>query len=94
MVGLDNIANEITGGAPTIELVTELSMNLITIDTSDASPAMNFPATWRFYSACFFGGSFDLFFLITRSPLVMPVKKSKKSTFDLSVGLPNLLMDR
>ena len=79
MVGLDNIANEIWGARRQSGLLQGfIYKDLITIDTSDASPAMNFFSSLEVFIALVFLWIFDLFFLITRSPLVMPVKKSKK----------------
>ncbi len=79
MVGLDNLANEIWGARRQLGLLQGyIYKDLITIDTSDTSPAMNFFSSLEVFIALVFLWIFDFFLLVARSPLVMPSKRSKK----------------
>ena len=79
MVGLENLANEIWGGRRQSGLLQGyIYKDLINIDTSDTSPAMNFFSSLEVFIALVFLWIFDFFLLVTRAPLVMPAKRSKK----------------
>ena len=79
MVGLENLANEIWGGRRQSGLLQGyIYKDLINIDTSDTSPAMNFFSRLEVFIALVFLWIFDFFLLVTRAPLVMPAKRSKK----------------
>ena len=79
MVGLDNLADEIWGARRQLGLLQGyIYKDLITIDTSDTSPAMNFFSSLEVFIALVFLWIFDFFLLVARSPLVMPSERSKK----------------
>ena len=79
MVGLENLANEIWGGRRQSGLLQGyIYKDLINIDTSDTSPAMNFFSSLEVFIALVFLWIFDFFLLVTRAPVVMPAKRSKK----------------